>query len=429
MSNNNNSRISSKGMDKKRTTHLWTPKRLTLIVGGLGLVALFVYSFVVWDSRSSVNIDRDKISVSTVQQDSFQKFIQVTGTVQPIQTIYLDAIEGGVVEQVYHESGTMITEGDTILRLSNSDLQLTVMQRTSSIYDQINQSRNSRLNIEQNSLSLNERLAEAENQLEITRSKFQRQKELYNKNLIAEQTFLETKENFEYQKKRYNLIYESFKQDSIKSNRQLSQIDQSLTRMRRSLEAVQNILNRLVITAPISGQLSTIELNPGQSISSGERIGQVDILNDYKVRVRIDEYHLSRITPGLTGNIEVNGESYKLTITKIYPVVEEGQFKVDMEFAGDAPSNLRRGQTLRIRLELSDSSKALLVERGGFYQASGGDWVYKITEDGERAVRQPINLGRQNPDYFEVISGLKPDDKVIISNYDSFGDNEVLVLE
>lgn len=422
-------RISSEGMDKKIKKKTWTPKRIGMIIGGISVIALFLYSFVFMDDRSSLNVDRSKVTISTVQEDSFQEFVRVTGSVEPIQTIYLDAVEGGVVENVYRESAAMVEKGDTILQLSNSDLRLQVLQQSSAIYDQINQTRNSRLNIEQNSLSLKERLAEAKNQLEITSSNYERQQQLYEQNLIAEQEFLETKENYEYEQKRYDLIYESFRQDSIKSSEQLQQIDQSLDRMWRSLDAVQSILDRLVLTAPISGQLSTIELNPGQSISSSERIGQIDILDSYKVRVDIDEFYLSRILPGLQGSFDFNGQSHQLEITKIYPVVENGQFKVDMEFLDDAPSGLTRGQTLRIRLQLGDSTQTVLLERGGFYQTTGGNWAYRLTEDGDRAVRQDINLGRRNPNYFEVQSGLKPGDKVITSGYNGFGDNEELKLE
>jgi len=375
-------------------------------------------------------VEKEKITISTVKEDSFQEFIPVTGAVQPIQTIYLDALEGGVVEDIYLESGTMVEKGDNILTLSNSDLQLRVLSQTSSIYDQINQTRNSRLNIEQNTLSLKERLAQAENQLHINRSNFKRQQKLYDKDLIAEQNYIEVKENYEYQKKRYDLIYESFKQDSIKAQQQLYQIDESLERMQKSLEANQSILERLDVKAPIAGQLSTIELNPGQSISRGERIGQVDILDSYKVRVGIDEYHLSRIKTGLKGTFDFNSKTHELVITKVYPVVENGQFQVDMEFVNESPGDLTRGQTLRIRLELSEeTTNTLLLARGGFYQTTGGNWVFKISEDGDRAVRQNIRLGSQNPEYFEVLSGLQPGDKVITSSYDTFGDNEVLNLE
>ena len=431
MTQDSDKRISSAGMDKKIEKKTWTTKRIAMIVGGLLLVSMFLYAFVFMDVRSTLNVEKEKLTISTVTEDSFQEFIQVTGTIQPIQTIYLDAIEGGRVENIFLESGTMVQQGDTILTLSNSDLQLNVLNQTSSYYDRINQTRNSRLNIEQNTLNLKQQLAAAENQLNINRSNYERQKKLFEKNngLVSEQAYLEAKENFEYQKKRYGLLYESFRQDSIKAERQLTQIDESLERMQQSLEAVQQILDRLVVTAPTSGQLSTIELNPGQSISRGERIGQVDILDSYKVRVGIDEYHLSRITPGLEGSFDFAGNTYQLEITKVYPVVENGQFEVDMEFKNEAPSGLTRGQTSRIRLELSESEDAILLKQGGFYQTSGGNWVFKVSEDGTRAERQPIRLGRQNPQYYEVLSGLQPGDQVITSSYDTFGDNEVLNLE
>jgi len=429
MAQNTDDRISSKGMDKKIKKKTWTKKRIAMIAGGIVVIALFIYSFVFMDMRSTLNVDREKLTVSTVTEDSFQEFIQVTGTVQPIRTIYLDAVEGGVVKDVDRESGTMVDKGDTILTMNNSSLRLNVMQQTTGLYDQINNVRNSRLNIQQNSLQLKQELANAKSQMEILKSKYERQKKLHDQNLISDQDFQETRENYQYQKKRYNLTYESYRQDSIRTISQLKQLDRSEDRMIRNLNATQEILDNLVVTAPISGQLSTIELQQGQSINQGERLGQVDILDNYKVRVGIDEYHLSRIATGLEGSFDFAGGTYELKITKVYPVVNNGQFQVDMEFVNEPPSGLTRGQTVRIRLELGESSKAVLLPRGGFYQTTGGNWVYKITDDGSQAVKHQIKLGRQNPDYFEVLSGLEPGDKVITSSYDTFGDNEVLNLE
>lgn len=425
----NSADLSSAGMDKKIKKKTFTTKRIAMIVGGIAIVALFLYSFIFMDVRSTLNVEREKLTITTVQEDSFQEFIQVTGTVQPIQTIYLDAIEGGVVQEVYRESGTMVKEGDTILTLSNSNLQLNVLNREAQLYDQINNVRNSRLNLEQNTLQLREQLANARSQRDILEAQYSRQKKLVDKELISEQEFEQTRENFEYQKKRYELTYESYRKDSLQAITQMEQLNDSEERMYRSLSAVQGILDNLVVQAPIEGQLSTIELNQGQSISQGERIGQVDILDSYKIRVGIDEYHLSRIAPGLHGSFNFNGQNHELVITKIYPVVTNGQFEVDMEFVDDAPSGLTRGQTTRIRLELGESSDAVLLARGGFYQTSGGNWVFKVTEDGEEAVKQYIRLGRQNPEYFEVLSGLEPGDRVITSSYDTFGDNEVLNLQ
>lgn len=429
MAQNSAADLSSAGMDKKIDKKTWTTKRIAMVVGGFAIAALFIYSFLFMDVRSTLNVEKEKLTISTVQEDSFQEFIQVTGTVQPIQTIYLDALEGGVVQEVFAESGTMVKEGDTILTLSNSGLQLQVMQQTSGLYDQINNVRNSRLNLEQNTLRLREQLANAESQMEILQSQYERQQKLVEKDLVSEQEFEQTRENYEYQKKRYELTYESYKKDSLQTITQLQQLNDSEDRMYRSLNAVQSILDNLVVTAPSEGQLSTIELNQGQSISQGERIGQVDILDSYKIRVGIDEYHLSRISTGLSGSFDFNGQTHELLITKIYPVVSNGQFEVDMEFINEPPSGLTRGQTTRIRLELGESSNVLLLARGGFYQTSGGNWVFRVTENGEEAVKQPIRLGRQNPEYFEVLSGLQPGDQVITSSYGTFGDNEVLNLE
>lgn len=417
------------GMDRKIEKKTWTTKRILMVVGGILIAALIVYVIGFMDVRSTLNVDRERVTVSTVQEDVFQEFIQVTGTVQPIETIYLDAIEGGVVNQVFLESGTMVQEGDTILVMSNSNLQLQVMQQTSALYDQINNVRNSRLNLEQNTLQLQEQLANARSQLQILEAQFERQQHLREQDLISEQEFEETQANYSYQKERYELTYESYRRDSMQTITQARQLDNSEDRMYQNLEAVQRILENLTVTSSASGQLSTIELNQGQSISAGERIGQVDNLDDYKVRVNIDEFHLSRIVPGLEGSFPFDGEDHELVITKIYPVITNGQFEVDMEFTSEAPDGLRRGQTVRIRLELGESAQAVRLPRGGFYQTTGGNWVFLLNEDETRAVRHDIRLGRQNPEYFEVISGLEPGDKVITSSYDTFGDNEVLVLE
>ncbi|HEX6981771.1 MAG TPA: HlyD family efflux transporter periplasmic adaptor subunit [Balneolaceae bacterium] len=421
--------ISGGGMDKKIKKKTWTAKRIFILAGGIAITVLFIYAFAFMDSRSTLNVEKEKLTISTAREGSFQEFIQITGTVQPIQTIYLDAIEGGVVQDIYKESGIMVEKGDTILTLANSGLRLQVMQQTSNIYDQINNIRTSRLNYEQNNLRLRDQLAHARSQMEIYESQYQRQQSLFEKDLISEQEFIQTRENYQYQKTRFELTLESYRQDSLQMINQMAQLDRSEERMWQSLEAVQNILDNLIVRAPISGQLSTIELNPGQSISPGERIGQVDILDNYKIRVAIDEYYLARITTGLRGSFGYDGRSHNLVITKIYPVINNGQFQVDMEFVKEAPDGLRRGQTLRIRLELGESTNALLLARGGFYQSTGGNWVFKVSKDGSQAFKQPIHIGRQNPEYFEVLSGLEPGDKVITSGYDTFGENEVLVLE
>ncbi|MDZ7807729.1 MAG: efflux RND transporter periplasmic adaptor subunit [Gracilimonas sp.] len=416
-------------MDRQIEKKTWTPKRIFTIVAVLAVVIFGIYVIWFMDTRSTMDIEQNKVTISEVSEDPFQEYLQINGTVQPIQTSYLDAIEGGVVQDVMLESGAMIEAGDTILTLTNSGLQLQVMQQTSGLYDQINNVRNSRLNLEQNTLNLQEQLANAKAQMEILRARYERQQQLFKKEHISEEEYHNTKENYEFQKRRHELTYESFRKDSIQSINQLRQLDDSEERMYQNLEAVQQILDNLTVTAPISGQLSTIELNQGQSISSGERLGQIDILDGYKVRLAIDEYYLAGIATGLRGTFTFNEQTHELEITKIYPVINNGQFEVDMEFTSQPPGNLRRGQTVRIRLELGDSIQAIQIPRGGFYQKTGGNWVFVVNETEGKAYKREIRLGRQNPNYFEVQSGLDPGEKVITSSYDAFGDNEVLVLE
>lgn len=417
------------GMDRHIEKKTWTLKRIVSVFALLGFLVIAIYMIWFMDTRSSVNVDPNKITVSEVEENSFQEYLQVNGTVQPIQTSYLDAIEGGVVQEVMMESGAMVEAGDTILTLTNSGLQLQVMQQTSGLYDQINNVRNSRLNLEQNTLNLQEQLANAKAQMEILNARYVREKKLFEKDLVSEEAFHTTKENFQFQKRRYELTYESFRKDSIQSINQLSQLNDSEERMYQNLEAVQQILDNLTVTAPITGQLSTIELNQGQSISSGERLGQIDILDGYKVRLAIDEYYLPSVSTGLKGSFSYNEQTHELVITKIYPVINNGQFEVDMEFTDQAPRNLRRGQSVRIRLELGASFQAIQIPRGGFYQTTGGHWIFVIDESEKRAYKRNIRLGRQNSDYFEVQSGLQPGEKVITSGYDAFGDSEVLILE
>lgn len=416
-------------MDRKIEKKHWTSRHIFMFTGGLAIIALSIYTFVFRDNRGALRIDRDKIIISEIQERPFQETLQTNGIVQPIQTTYLDAIEGGVIQHVFLESGTAVQQGDTILILTNSALQLQVMQQTSGLYDQINNARNSRLNLEQNSLMLREKLADAKVQMDIWESQYQRQMPLFKNNLISEQDFQTTEKNYLHQKTRFQLANEAYHRDSLQTLSQLQQLNESEQRMYQNLDAVQQILNNLIITAPISGQLSTSELHQGQSVAPGERIGQIDILHSYKVRVEVDEYYLPRINPALTGNFTFAGNEYELEVTKIYPVVVNGRFFFDMEFTGHIPENLRRGQSLRIRLNLSDFEYALQLNRGAFTQQTGGNWIYVLDESGRRAYKRNIQLGRSNAEFQEVISGLQAGEKVIISGYETFGNHDVLIIE
>jgi HlyD family secretion protein len=416
-------------MDEKIEQAWWSRGRIQVAVGGIILIILISLIASMIDESAVLRVDKDKLLIGEVEEKLFQEFIQVTGSIQPARSNFIDAVEGGVIESIRLPSGTTVAAGDTILTLSNSSLRLQVLRQSSNIYDQMNQARNSRLNIEQNTLSLKERLAQAENQYRLTGANFRRIDTLYSRQLVSEQTYTEARENHQYQEKRYDLIYESFRQDSIQSEQQLLQIDESLERMQQSLTAVQDILDRLVITAPIPGQLSTSDLTVGQSITAGQRIGQIDRLDRYKITALIDEYYLSRISEGLDGTARIDERVFPVEMSTIFPIVNNGQFEVEMQFTGRQPDKLKRGQTLRIRLELGNSSSALVLERGAFFNQTGGNWVFRLSEDGTTASRQAIELGRQNPEYFEISAGISAGDKIILSDYESFGDRETLRIE
>lgn len=416
-------------MDRKIKKKTLTPAKFAAIVAGITILGFILYTQLYRDDRSRSDVDREKLIVQQVEEGDFLEFIDVNGTVQPIRTTYLDAIEGGVVRKVYKESGAIVDAGDTLLVLTNSNLQLQVLQQEAGIYDQINNVRNSRLNLEQNHLRLREELANARTRLDLLNPRYERDSLLYQQDLISIQDFEETRQAYRFQKMRYQLNYESYRKDSLQMKNQLTQLDQSEQRMWQSLNGVQQILSSLTVLAPISGQLSTIELNQGQSIRQGERIGQIDRLDGYRLRISIDEFYLSRITAGLKGTFSFAGETHQIEVVKMFPVIQDGQFHVDAEFINGAPEGLRRGQTARIRLELSGASSALLLARGGFFQQTGGNWIYILNEEESRAHRKPIRLGRGNSQYFEILEGLKPGDKVITSSYDTFAENEVLILQ
>lgn len=416
-------------MDRKIKKKVWTVKRISLYALGLLFLSFVLYSFLFADKRSKVKVDAEKITIGEVKYGTFQDFIPVTGNVQPIETRYLDAIEGGIIQSINKETGEIVKTGDVILRLSNTSLELSVLSQEAALYESINRSSDTRLSINQNDLNQQAQLAEIKYQIELLKPQYERYKRLYEKNLISKREYEEVEEQYKYYLKRRELTYASYRQDSLARSSQIRRIDQSQQRMMQSLEGVGKILENLQIKSPINGQLATPDLEIGQSINPGERIGWVDVLDSFKVRVRIDELYLPRTEPGLKGTFTLAQKDYELVITKIYPTITEGRFEVDMEFTGEQPEGIKRGQSVRIRLELGNSAQALLLPVGGFYKDTGGNWVYVLEDDGARAVRKDIRLGRKNPEYFEVTDGLKPGDQVITSSYDHFGDNEVLLLK
>ncbi|MEP2671664.1 MAG: efflux RND transporter periplasmic adaptor subunit [Cyclobacteriaceae bacterium] len=416
-------------MDKQLKKKKWTVKRISTY-GGIALLVIFIsYQFLFADRRSKLKVETEKITISTVERGVFQEFIPQTGTVEPSRTVYLDAIEGGNIKRIVKESGAMVKEGDLILEITNLSRELSVLQQEAQLVESINRSRDTRLGLTRNDLEQRNALAQIDNQLAILGPQYERQKTLYEKKLISKQEFERTEADYKYNIQRRDITYEVYRKDSLNRISQLRDIDASESKMRLNLEGVGKILDNLKLRAPIAGQLSRPQLEVGQSVAQGQRLGQVDILGSYKVRVPIDELYLPRISTGLHATTPFAGKDYSLVITYIYPTITNGRFEVDMDFDGETPEGIRRGQSMRLRIELGQSSEELLLPVGGFYKDTGGNWVFVVEEGGGRAVRRDIKLGRKNTENFEVLEGLQPGDRVITSSYENFGNNEVLILD
>ena len=421
--------LGQSGMDRKIEKKLWTPRRIVYTSGSSFLLVLILYSFIVTGGGSRLNVETDKITISTVAKGPFIEYTPVNGTILPLETFFLDAIEGGRVEKRFVEAGTFVKKGDPIVKLANTALQQQVMYNEALSYQQINDAQNRRLSLEQNTIAIKTQLADAEYQTDRSRLTFATDSALFSKHLISDQEFLQAKYEYVSWLRKRILARENYQQDSLMRVTQLVQIEGSVDRLQANLEMTKKSLDNLIVRAPITGQLTSLNAEIGESKSQGQRLGQVDVLNNFKVRAAIDEFYIARINAGQEGDFDLTGTTYRLKITKVYPEVKDGRFEVDMEFEGVVPPGIRRGQTLQVRLELGDLSEALLVPRGGFYQKTGGQWVYVLDKSGDFAVKRNIKLGRQNPQMFEVLEGLQPGDQVITSSYDNFGDIDKLVLK
>jgi HlyD family secretion protein len=407
---------------------LYKRKRFWFYTGG-GIMFLVLIISILADTGSKLNVETDKITISTVAEGDFQEIIPVTGSVLPKTTYYLDIILGGTVEKKYVEEGVMLKTGDKILKLSNPSLQLSALQNEAATYQQINDARNTRLQIQQNSIALQTELVNANYNYTNSKQVFDREKIMWEKKLISQQEYEEARDKFLHDEEQLKLTSENFAQDSILKHSQLDQIASSIDRLQKNLELIRENVDNLTIKAPISGQLTALDAETGQSKSPGDQLGQIDAMDGFKVRADIDEFYIARVTSGIHATAEIDGKNFKLIITKVFPEVKNGKFQVDMDFDGKVPDGIRRGQTLQIRLQLSERTEALLLPRGGFYQKTGGQWVFVVSQSGDAAVKRNISLGRQSPDYFEVLTGLKPGEKVVTSSYDNFGDVDKLILK
>ena len=416
-------------MDRWIEKKYWTRRRITFVVISGIIAVLVLYSVLLGNRRSTVNVETDHLVISMVERRVFQEYIPVTGTVLPVKTHFLDAVEGGLVDTVYLEAGSYVETGDNILKLSNTNLVMDIMHREAELFQQSNNLRNTRLNMEQHSLEMQRRLLDLTHDITKQRRIVSNNTRLADKNLISIQEFEESKEEFKYLVSKLDLTMKTHCQDSLFRIIQIEQLEASLERMNANLEIVKKNMDNLVIEAPVSGHLTSLNTEIGQSISRGERLGQIDILDGFKVNVEIDEHYIGRVNAGLQGTATVAGEEYGLDVIKVYPEVINGRFTIDMAFGDSEPSGIRRGQSLRIRLQLGELSEAVLIPTGGFFRETAGRWIYVVDTSKSFAEKREIHLGRENPHYYEVIGGLNSGELVITSSYDNFGNADQLVLK
>jgi HlyD family secretion protein len=407
----------------------WNSKRILTIGGIAALVVLIAGSIYFTSGKSKLNVETERLTISEVKQGAFQEFTPVNGVVLPLTTIYLDAAEGGRVEEKLVEDGAMVKKGQPILRMSNTDLELSLVNQETSVFNLLTQMQISRNAAQQNTITKLNQMADADNDFKEAERLYKLNKKLYEQKVIGSQEFRQAEIAYEYQIRRKKLQEEILSKDSVSVRQELEQARQSYGRTQNALEVMRRKVGDLIVRAPIDGQLTSLDAEIGQSKNKGERLGQVDATSGFKVRADIDEHYISRIYTGLMGQFTFAGKDYKLKIRKVYTQVTNGKFQVDMAFEGEVPQGIRRGQTFQVRVALSDEKQALLLPRGGFYQQTGGNWIFKVSENGTMAYKTEIQLGGQNPDYYEVLQGLKPGDKVITSSYENYGTIQELVLK
>lgn len=378
---------------------------------------------------SRLNVETERLLLDTVHEGAFQEFIPVTGAVLPIKTVIIGAISGGRVEQKHVEDGAILKAGQQILELSNPDLQLNYLNQEASIVAQINQIRSNTLMMEQQSLNLRETALDVDYQIVLNEQRVARNKTLFTDGVIAEVEFQENKDQLDHLLRRKQLLMQTINRDSSAAVLQQQQMENSLDLMKRNLEIAKKSLENLIVKAPIEGQLSGLTSELGELIIEGNQIAQIDDLSNFKIRVQVDEFYISRVFVGQTGSFQFAGDWYNLSIQKIYPQVINGAFAADMIFTEKTPDGIKRGQTVSVKLELSAQENALMLARGGFYQTTGGNWVYVLDPASGVAHKRNIQIRRQNPNFYEVTSGLDIGEVVVTSSYENFGDKDELILK
>lgn len=404
----------------------FTKKALPWWLGALLMV--FVVYLIVRPNNKTLRVDKDTVTISNVVMGEFNDYIRISGRVQPMTTIQLSPQEGGIVEKILIEEGSPVKAGDAILVLSNDNLDLQILNSEAELAEKENILRNTQIQMEQQKLDVRQNVLEYGTNVERLRRAYEQQKALYEDKLIAKEEYLTAEEDYKLAKQKYDLIIERSTQDSLYRGTQIDRMEESLDNMQLNMSMIRRRKSNLVVKAPIDGELGLLDVVLGQNIASGTKIGQINSVGVYKVEAQIDEHYIDRVSAGLEATFERQGETYSTIIRKVYPEVRDGKFKADFKFDGEQPGGIRPGQTYYLNLQLGQPEETVIIPRGTFYQKTGGKWIYVVNKDGSKAVKREIRIGRQNPQYYEVLEGLEPGEKVITSGYDTYGDSDVLVF-
>ena len=395
----------------------------------LGAFVILVVVLLLTGRRSVLRVDGSTILTGTARQGEFNDYIRVSGQVQPMTTVQLSPTEGGSVQRIVVEEGSHVNEGDVIVVLGNENLDMQILNSEAELAEKENILRNTMISMEQQKLSVRQEKLSLQIEVRRARRAYEQNKALYEEKLIAKEEYLKASEDYDLAKDKLELVTDRERQDSLYRSVQIAQMHESLENMRLNMNMIRRRKENLSVKAPISGELGLLDVELGQSVAAGAKIGQINNLDSYKIEAQIDEHYIDRVAPGLEATFERQSEKYSSVIRKVYPEVRDGKFKADFRFEGQQPENIRTGQTYYLNLQLGQSAEAILIPRGSFYQNTGGKWVYVLNADGTKATKRSVRIGRQNPQYYEVLEGLAPGDKVIISSYDAFGDKDELIIK
>ncbi|MCC8063287.1 MAG: efflux RND transporter periplasmic adaptor subunit [Rikenellaceae bacterium] len=403
-------------------------KHIPYVAGGAALLLILIW-LIFGDHSSSLKVDSRTVTIETARKGQFNDYVRVNGNVLPITTVQVSPLESGNVDVKVVEEGALVKEGDVIVKLTNPQLNMQILTSEADLAEKENLLRNTRVSMEQEKLNLQKERLQLEMEVTRKKRKFEQYEALHKENLISDEEYQQAKEDYELAIKQKTLVYERQEQDSLFRSLQVVNMEISLESMKKNMELIRQRVDNLNVKANIDGELGLLDVVLGQYVTAGTKVGQINDLSDYKIEAMIDEHYIDRVKPGLEGTFERQGGKFGLVVKTVFPEVRNGQFRTWCYLTGDRPENIRSGQTYYINLELGQPTEAIIIPRGAFYQTTGGSWIFVVSPDGEKAYRRPVKIGRQNPQYYEVLEGLDDGEKVIVSSYETYGDNEVLLLK